>query len=125
MSCSCEHIKSAADIGEIAADTKKKTQHATERDTDEIHRQRQISQENMSQLDPKALVFVDATGVNIAMTRRYARAPKGARAHAATPVNTGKTVTVLGALARTGIPAAMPREGSTETPVFLPFVQDI
>jgi transposase len=77
----------------------------------------------MSQLDTKDFVFVDETGVNIAMTRRYARAPKGARAHAATPVNKGKNVTVLGALSLTGITAAMTIEGSTDTPVFFTFVQ--
>ena len=79
----------------------------------------------MSQLDSKDFGFVDETGVNIAMTRRYARAPKGERVHAATPVNIGKNVTVLGALSRTGIIAAMTIEGSTDTHVFLTFVQDI
>ena len=29
----------------------------------------------------KDLVFVDETGCNLAMTRRYARAPKGSRAY--------------------------------------------
>jgi transposase len=79
----------------------------------------------MSQLDPKDFVFVDETGVNIAMTRRYGRAPKGKRVHASTPVNKGKNVTVLGALSPTGITAAMTIEGSTDTPVFLTFVQKI
>jgi transposase len=79
----------------------------------------------MSQLEPKDLVFVDETGVNIAMTRRYGRAPKGERVHTSAPVNKGKNVTVLGALSLTGITAAMTIEGSTDTPVFLTFVQKI
>ena len=79
----------------------------------------------MNQLETKDLVFVDETGVNIAMTRRYARAPKGERVYAAAPVNKGKNVTVLGALSLTGITAAMTLEGSTDTPVFLTFVQKI
>jgi transposase len=79
----------------------------------------------MSQLDTKDFVFVDETGVNIAMTRRYGRAPKGERVHASAPVNKGKNVTVLGALSLTGITAAMTIEGSTDTSVFSTFVQTI
>jgi DDE superfamily endonuclease len=109
----------------IAVDTKKKTQHATARDTDDIQRPRHVYQEKMRQLETKDFVFVDDTGVNIAMTRRYGRAPKGVRVQGAAPVNKGKNVTVLGALSLPGITAAMTREGSTDTPVFLTFVQKI
>jgi hypothetical protein len=56
----------------------------------------------MSQLDINDFVFLDETGVNIAMARRYARAPTGERAHAATPVNKGKNITILGALSLKG-----------------------
>jgi hypothetical protein len=79
----------------------------------------------MCQLDPKDFVFVDDTGVNIARTRWYARAPKGARIPASTPVHKGKNATVFGALSLTGITAAMTREGRTETHVFLPFMQTL
>jgi hypothetical protein len=109
----------------MTADTKKKTQHATERYTDDMQRQRQVYQKKMRRLDTRDFIFVDETGVNIAMTRRYARAPKGERAHAATPVNKGKNVTVLGALSLTGITAAMTIEGSTDTQGFLTFVQAV
>jgi transposase len=77
----------------------------------------------MNHLDANDCVFVDETGVNIAMARQYGRAPKGARVHTSAPVNTGNNVTVLGALSRDGILAAMTIEGSTDTQVFLTFVQ--
>ena len=77
----------------------------------------------MSPLHAKDFVFLDETGGNIARARRYARAPKGQRVHTSAPVNTGKNVTILGALAHDGILAAMTREGSTDTAVFLAFVQ--
>jgi hypothetical protein len=48
----------------------------------------------MNQLDANDYVFVDETGVNIAMARQYGRAPKGTRVHTSAPVNTGKNVTV-------------------------------
>ena len=79
----------------------------------------------MSQLDAKDFVFLDETGVNIAMARHYARAPKGKRVHTSAPVNKGKNVTVLGALSLEGIQAAMTIEGSTDTAVFLTFIQTI
>jgi transposase len=79
----------------------------------------------MSQLDTHAFVFLDETGVNTAMARRYARAPKGERAHAAAPVNKGKNITILGALSLEGIQAIMTIEGSTDVQVFLTFVQTI
>ena len=79
----------------------------------------------MSQLDAKDFVFLDETGVNIAMARHYARAPKGQRVHTSAPVNKGKNVTVLGARSLEGIQAAMTIEGSTDTAVFLTFVQTI
>lgn len=79
----------------------------------------------MNQLDAKDFVFLDETGVNIAMARRYARAPKGKRVQTSAPVNKGKNVTVLGALSPEGILAAMTIEGSTDTAVFLAFVQTV
>jgi hypothetical protein len=71
----------------------------------------------MSHFDPNEFVFVDETGVNIAMTRQYGRAPKGARVHPSAPVNQGKHGTVLGALSCDGLLAAMTLEGSTDTQV--------
>jgi hypothetical protein len=79
----------------------------------------------MSQLEANDCVFVEETGVNIAMTRQYGRAPKGRRVHTSAPVNTGKNVTVLGALSCDGLLAAMTIEGSTDTQAFLTFVQTI
>jgi transposase len=71
------------------------------------------------------LVFVDETGVNTAMTRLYARAPKGERAYASAPVNKGKNVTIMGALSLEGIVEAMTIEGSTDGQVFSTFIEDV
>ena len=49
------------------------------------------------------LVFLDETGVNLSMTRAYARAPSGERAVAAVPKNWGDSVTVVAALTLDGI----------------------
>jgi DDE superfamily endonuclease len=79
----------------------------------------------MQTIDANARVLLDETGVNLAMTRLDARAPQGQRAYASTPVTKGKHSTVLGALSRDGIIAAMTVEGSTDTEVFLTYVPTI
>jgi transposase len=68
---------------------------------------------------------VDETGVNIALARRYARAPKGERASASAPINKGKNVTVLGALSLTGIVEVMTIDGSADGQVVSTFIQDV
>ena len=48
--------------------------------------------------DRRRLKFVDESGVNLAMTRLYGRAPKGERVVGSVPQNYGPNVTVLAAL---------------------------
>jgi len=70
-------------------------------------------------------VFLDETGVHLAMARYDARSPQGERVHTSKPVNKGKNMTVLGALSVDGIMASMTVEGSTDAQVFLTYVQTI
>ncbi len=49
-------------------------------------------------LDPQRLVFIDEAGSHIAMTRDYARAPRGERAVGSMPRNAGTVTTMIGAL---------------------------
>ncbi|MBE9107399.1 transposase [Nostoc cf. edaphicum LEGE 07299] len=53
------------------------------------------------------LIFIDEAGVNIAMTRRFARSPQGSRAYGDRPDGRGKNVTMIGAMSLEGIIAAM------------------
>jgi hypothetical protein len=76
-------------------------------------------------MDACECVFLDETGINIAMARHYARAPQGQRVHTSKPLNKGKNITVLGALSLNGITAAMTVEGSTDAQVFLTYVQTL
>ena len=64
------------------AAAQKKTLRASERDRADIQAERAVFCEQVRQLDPKQLVFIDETGITTAMTRRYARAPRG---HTARP----------------------------------------
>ena len=55
-------------------------------------------------LDLRRVKCMDESGINIAMTRLYGRAPQ----------NSGQNVTILGALACTGLEAVMTSEGATD-----------
>jgi transposase len=71
------------------------------------------------------LKFIDESGCNIAMTRRYGRAQFGRRVADAVPKNFGLNVTILGALSCTGLDAVMTVEGATDTAVFRAYVEQV
>jgi transposase len=68
------------------------------------------------------LTFIDASGVNLAMTRRYGRAPRGERVMEAVPQHYGPTVTMLAALGSHGVEAVMTSDGATDAEVFRLYV---
>jgi transposase len=74
-------------------------------------------------LDVRRLKFVDESGVNLAMTRLYGRAPKGERVVGSVPQNYGQNVTVLAALGPQGLHAMMTVEGATDAEVFRAYVK--
>lgn len=51
----------------------------------------------------KNLIFIDESGVNLALTRCYARSPKGKRAHGKRPQARGKNVSIISALGLQGV----------------------
>jgi transposase len=69
--------------------------------------------------------FVDESGVNLAMTRLYGRAPTGERVVGSVPQNYGPNVTVLGALDVHGLHAVMTVDGATDTDVFRTYVKQV
>jgi transposase len=74
-------------------------------------------------LDPKRFVFVDECSTNIALTRLYARAPKGERAYGEAPRNWGKNVTLIASLSAEGVGATMSVEGATDGAAFEAYVR--
>jgi transposase len=71
------------------------------------------------------LKFMDESGVNLAMTRSYGRAPKGERVVDAVPQNYGENVALLATLGLQGISAPMTVNGATDGEVFLAYVQQV
>jgi transposase len=79
----------------------------------------------MEQVDPDRLVFLDESGLDTRLTRRYARAPRGRRAVGRIPGGRWRRLTILGAIARDGLVAVMTVAAATSTAVFLAFVEGL
>lgn len=77
-------------------------------------------------LNHARFIFVDEAGVNTAMTRRFARAPRGERAGESVPRNYGAQTSVIGALSlRRGLLATMTVEGAVDTLCFDAYVTQV
>ena len=80
---------------------KKRSVHATGRDTERVRDLRAAFVEAVQAEDCTCFKFVDETSTNLTYCRRYARAQGGERAHQATPLHGGPNVTLVAALTRT------------------------
>lgn len=69
------------------------------------------------------LKFLDEAGSNIAMTRLYGRAARGARVIDQVPQNYGENITMLACLSASGLSAPMTVEGALDGLVFLTYVE--
>jgi len=88
-----------------------------------VTRLRAAYQATIATLATDHLVFLDESGVNLGMTRRYARAPKGQRAYAAAPINYGENITLLSAVGLRGILTTLALDGAMDGQVFRAFVE--
>jgi len=70
-------------------------------------------------------VFVDETWFNTQMSRYWGWAQKGDRIPEAIPAGRWRSFTLLGALSSSGVLAAMTVEASTDTDVFLAFLDQV
>jgi len=109
----------------FGAAPKKKSFHASERDTPRVQRARREYQEMMAKLDAKKFKFIDESGVNLAMSRLYGRAPRGERVEGSVPRNYGSNITMLASLGRRGLDALMTVEGATDGEVFKVYVEEV
>jgi transposase len=69
--------------------------------------------------------FIDESGINLAMTRLFGRAPRGERVVDTVPQNYGANVTMIGALSLQGLDAVMTVEGATDGDVFRTYVEQV
>ncbi len=100
---------------------KKKTLRASEqREEDRV-----AWREQAKTLDASKLIFLDECGSNIALTRLYARSPKGKRVYGTVPRNRRANITLLASLSLQGMGEAFVLEGSADTTVFELYIEQI
>lgn len=76
-------------------------------------------------IDPSRLRFIDESGVNLALTRLYGRAPRGERVVERVPRNYGAQTSILSDLSLAGVEAIMTVEGAVDTLVFDTYVEKL
>lgn len=81
---------------------KKKSLHASERETPRIQQARMDYWQTIREIEPENLVFIDEAGVNLAMIRLYARSLRGQRAIGARPQQRGQNISMVDALTLSG-----------------------
>src|SRR3954468_24163519 len=101
---------------------KKKSPHASERDTPGVRQERGEFAEEVEPIEPSRLVFVDETGVTTAMTPTYGRAPAGERVEPSAPAS-WESVTVIAALGPDGVRAPLAIPGPVDTAVLETYVE--
>jgi transposase len=102
-------------------DLQKKTLAASEQDAG----RRAAFRAQIADIPAERLIAVDETATTIALTRRYARAPRQRRAHGHVPKNHGKPTTLVAALTSDGFGPAMTRQGPIDTAAFRVYVHDL
>jgi len=103
----------------------KKSLHAQEQESEAGRLRRQAWWEQITQIDPRRLVFVDESGVTTETTRRYGPARHGERVREGAPAGHWRTLTLLGAITVDGLLATMTIESPTDGEVFLAYLGQV
>jgi len=119
----CIEFKPYSEANEFG--TQKKTLVASEQATERVQKLRYEFRCWLDTIDVKNLVFIDETGLNLAMTRFYGRCEGGGRVYDDRPSNKGKNIPLVGAMSDEGLIAAMTFAGSLSTASFLVFIEKV
>ena len=99
--------------------------HAAEQDRPDVKEKRAAHAARMPGLDPAKLVFLDETGANTKMTRRYGRAPIGERVVDAVPHGHWKTTTFVAAPRADGLVAPVVIDGAMNGDLFVAYAHQV
>ena len=100
----------------------KKTLYATEKGSERVQKKRVEFWEQIRDISGKDLIFIDESGVNLAMVRMYARAFKGERARGERPQKRGKNISLLSALSLEEVMASSNIYGAVDGVTFEAFI---
>lgn len=105
--------------------SQEKSLQADEQQREDVQAERTTWRAEQPAWPVEELIFLDESGIDTAMTRRYARAQGGRRAIGRAPAGHWRRLTLLGALGREGLVAMMTVPRATDTEVFLAFVEQV
>ena len=89
----------------------------------DVEEKRRLWKENITPEMAEHLVFLDESGINTNMTRRYGRAPSSRRVVDHAPLNTPKTTTVLSLIRWNGEKVFPTYSGGTTRDRFLTYLE--
>jgi transposase len=98
--------------------------HASERDRADVKAKRVAWNEMQSTMDAASLIFLDESGVNTNLTRRYGRSKGKERVMGSAPVNTPKTTTILSSVRADGTTIRKFFSGALNGEIFLKYIQE-
>ena len=87
--------------------------------------EREAWRTEFADIDPARLVWVDETGTNTAMARRYGRAPRGKRVDGPVPQGHWKVLTLTAAIRLDGVGACLASDGATNAVTFETSVEQV
>jgi transposase len=110
-------------IGAPETPVKKKSIHASQRDTPEVRQQRADFKKEVATLDVTHFKFLDESGVNLSLTRLYGRAAPDQRVVESRPLPSGPRTTTLAVIGSTGITAPLVLSGAVNGTIFSGYIQ--
>lgn len=96
---------------------------ASERNREDVAKERQEFIKEQPKIDVKKSVFLDESGFNQNMTRMYGWSEKGSRVIGQVPSSQGKRVTILSAIGINGMISPLIFEGFLTTEIFLLYLE--
>lgn len=100
-----------SEVSDYCKTHSRQTLHTSQATSERVQHQRVSYWQQIREVNPQDLVFIDETGTNLAMTRNYARVLGGQRAYGIRPYYPGKNITLIGAMSASGFLGSMTIEG--------------
>lgn len=98
--------------------------HASERDRADVKAKRTVRSKMQCTMRAASLVFLDESGVNTNLTRRYGRAQGKERVKDSAPLNTPKTTTIVSSVRLDGTTVPKFLSGAMNGSMFLDYIQN-
>lgn len=98
--------------------------YAQERDREDVKHKRELWTEKQPHTNCNSLVFLDKSGMNIDLTRRYGRGRRASRVWDKVPLNTPKSTTLLSSIRLDGDMICSYFQGAMTGDIFLNYVRE-